>query len=677
MIGETLGSFRIVSELGTGGMGVIYRAEHQIIGKRAAIKVLRPELSADRDVIGRFFNEAKAVTAIDHPGLVDVYDFGFAADGSAYIVMELLAGESLGARLRRDKVLPVDAAVALMRQLCGALAAAHAHQIIHRDLKPDNIYLTPDPDVVYGLRAKVLDFGIAKLAPGIGGLGTPETRTGMLLGTPLYMSPEQCRGAGEVDHRADIYALGVILFEMVCGQVPFDGVGLGEVIAKHQYVAAPSPRSLAPALPASLDALITRMLAKAREDRPQSMHEVLAALDGRTSSPETVATLMPATAPTVAAGTLPSVAVGTQPGVAATQPSTAATQPIVAGTQPTVGTQPSEPSVAAGTQPIVAAATRRRSRRGLYLGIAAAALVGSAIVADVLRSSGANPVLAQLERLPAETEFVIALDATKVKGTRLWRDESATVLAAAAYADGEHRFEQIRTRCDLDPFRDLRHAMYAIGIGAASPGDGVMIVDGAWDRDKLDRCIAALAPKLAERPQPAELAGTSIQQYDTFYLAWLAPHTLAFTGSHDALPYLRLVASHSSSAADRAVLRNVAATVDRDAVLWFAGAAPAGLPGGDGPWEVLAHGTEASLSVSLGDELDAHFAVTTTHALDFAQKLEGELVKARAEIPLVNEIHPTVHDGTLAIDVHLDAAKLATLAARIDAGLRERMAPSP
>jgi tRNA A-37 threonylcarbamoyl transferase component Bud32 len=643
VIGETLGSFRIVSELGTGGMGVIYRAEHQMIGKRAAIKVLRPELSADREVIGRFFNEAKAVTAIDHPGLVDVYDFGYAPDGSAYIVMELLAGESLGTRLRRDKVLPVDAAVALMRQLCGALAAAHAHQIVHRDLKPDNIYLTPDPDVAFGLRAKVLDFGIAKLAPGIGGLGTPETRTGMLLGTPLYMAPEQCRGAGEVDHRADIYALGVILFEMVCGQVPFTGVGLGEVIAKHQYVAAPSPRSLAPALPLALDALISRMLAKPPEDRPQSMHEVLAALDGRTSSQETVATLVPATAPTMAAGTQPS-----------------------AGTQPTAAV-----GVTAPAQP-------RSRRRGLYLGIAAAATIGGAgVVALALRSTSSGP-LVQLERLPAETEFVLGVDVAKPLRTPLWREESATISAAAAHADDEHLLEKLRTRCDLDPFRDLHTAMYAIGTATANPGDGVLVLDGAWDRDKLERCVAQIAPEIAAHPQPAELAGSPIRQYGSFYIAWIDPHTAALTGSHDGLPYLRLIARHSSSAADRADLHNVAASIDHGAVLWFAGAAPTGLPACSGPWEVLVHATETSLSIALGDELDGHFTMTQPgRAADLERQLEAALAKVQTRLPLAGEVHVAVHGDALAVDVHLGAAKVDMLATRIEAGLRESMGPEP
>ena len=178
MIGETLGSFRIVSQLGHGGMGVIYQAEHHMIGKRAAIKVLRPELSRDREVIGRFFNEAKAVTAIDHPGLVDIYDFGYTADGSAYIVMELLAGESLGQRLARERVLALDLALALVRQLCGVLAAAPRAQ--HRPSRPQARQHLPDAGPgrrVRPMRAKVLDFGIAKLAPGLGGLGTPETQT--------------------------------------------------------------------------------------------------------------------------------------------------------------------------------------------------------------------------------------------------------------------------------------------------------------------------------------------------------------------------------------------------------------------------------------------------------------------------------------------------------------------
>ncbi|HUJ60153.1 MAG TPA: serine/threonine-protein kinase, partial [Kofleriaceae bacterium] len=562
MIGATLGSFRIVSELGTGGMGVIYRAEHQMIGKRAAIKVLRPELSRDREVVSRFFNEAKAVTAIDHPGLVDIYDFGYTPDGSAYIVMELLAGESLGARLRRERVLAVPIAVALARQLCGVLAAAHDRGIVHRDLKPDNVYLAPDPDVAFGVRAKVLDFGIAKLAPGLGELGA-ETRTGMLLGTPLYMAPEQCRGARDIDHRADIYALGVMLFEMVTGQVPFTGIGLGEVIAKHQYEPAPAPRAIAPELPPALDALIARMLAKPPAQRPQTMHEVAALLEGRAPTSGTVATVAPAPGP------LP-----------------VTTGPLAAGTA----------TGAIGTP----APTAPRRRRGvLYAGAAIVAAGGAVAIALALRG-GPRPEreLPVLERLPAETELVFQLQVTALERTPLWQSEVARLRAAMARNDDEHLFAKFRDRCDLDPLRDLRSLTYALGDGATRPNQGALVIDADWDRNKLERCLALLQPEVLTTAQPDELAGSSIRQLGDAYIAWLDPHTMAMAPNRDGLPYLRQIVDHPAPASDRSALQRATAPIDRDAVMWFAASAPDGLPDGIDPLDALDHATDASGWVS-------------------------------------------------------------------------------
>src|SRR4051812_15799079 len=175
-------------------MGAVYLGQHQLLGRRAAIKVLLPELSARPDIVNRFFNEARAVTTISDPGIVQVFDFGFHTDGSAYIVMELLEGETLGARLRRLGRMTVYDALRITLQMTRSLAAAHAKGIVHRDLKPDNVFLCGDPAVTGGERAKILDFGIAKLT---GATGATKTSTSLLMGTPMFMSPEQCRGAGE------------------------------------------------------------------------------------------------------------------------------------------------------------------------------------------------------------------------------------------------------------------------------------------------------------------------------------------------------------------------------------------------------------------------------------------------------------------------------------------------
>ena len=273
---DVVGSYRIIGKIGEGGMGAVYLAEHTLIGRQAAIKVLQREMSHRQDLVTRFFNEARAATAVKHPGIVEIYDFGYHTDGSAYIVMEYLEGETLAARLRRTGTQPAVRVVALGRQVAGALGAAHARGIIHRDLKPDNIFIVRDPDVADGERTKILDFGIAKLATG----DQPwisKTRTGEVMGTPAYMSPEQCKGAGNVDARTDLYALGCILFEMACGRPPFVAEGGGEVMAQHIFAPVPAPNSLAP-VTSQLEQFLLRALAKDPAQRFQSAEEMSAAL---------------------------------------------------------------------------------------------------------------------------------------------------------------------------------------------------------------------------------------------------------------------------------------------------------------------------------------------------------------------------------------------------------------
>jgi serine/threonine protein kinase/tetratricopeptide (TPR) repeat protein len=276
MLGETVGKYRIGELIGEGGMGSVYRAEHTLIGKRVAVKVLRPSYSADREMLARFFNEARAAAKIAHPGIVDVHDFGSEGE-RAYLVMELLEGEPLSARLRRG---PVDEemAVRLARQIASALTAAHEHGITHRDLKPDNVFLVADDSVQGGVRAKILDFGIAKLIER-DGTSSVETGAGALLGTPVYMSPEQCRGNGEVDHRVDLYSLGCILFEMCAGRPPFVRTGVGDLIAAHISAEPPRLGELTE-IDAQLDDVVGALLAKDPAARPASARELVALLDG-------------------------------------------------------------------------------------------------------------------------------------------------------------------------------------------------------------------------------------------------------------------------------------------------------------------------------------------------------------------------------------------------------------
>jgi serine/threonine-protein kinase len=280
VVGTTFGSFRIIKQLGQGGMGAVYLAEHLLIGRKVAIKVLLPEFSSSPEMFTRFFNEARSTAQIHHPGLLDLFDFGY-QDGQAYIVMEYLNGESLRDRIRRSGKLSFDLAIGVSRQLASAVGAAHALGVIHRDLKPENIFLLADAEVAAGLRAKVLDFGLAKLATE--SLSGCETKTGKILGTPLYMSPEQCKSARKVDHRADIYSLGCIMYEMVTGYPPFSGAGLAEIIAAQITEMPVSPRQSEPTLPPSLEAIILKALAKVPEERQQSMDELKQELDRASS----------------------------------------------------------------------------------------------------------------------------------------------------------------------------------------------------------------------------------------------------------------------------------------------------------------------------------------------------------------------------------------------------------
>jgi serine/threonine protein kinase len=274
VIGSVLGKYRIEAELSRGGMGAVYRARHEILERPVAVKLLRPELTTNASLVTRFLNEARAASAIKHPGIIEVFDFGHTDEGLAYLVMELLDGEPLSARITARGKLAEAEAIAIMRGIAGALAAAHAQGIVHRDLKPDNIFLVPDPEL--GERAKILDFGIAKLADLAD--GGRQTQTGTLMGTPLYMAPEQARAAKDIDHRADLYSLGCIFYELVTGRPPFVAEGAGELIAHHMFSEPDRPSVHAPALGAAAEAIVMRLLEKEPDARFPSAADLVAAL---------------------------------------------------------------------------------------------------------------------------------------------------------------------------------------------------------------------------------------------------------------------------------------------------------------------------------------------------------------------------------------------------------------
>ena len=266
-----VGAYKIVRLLGKGGMGNVYEAVNEQIQRRAAIKVLHPHFAENPQVVQRFLNEARAVNIVKHRCLVDVYEFGQLDDGAAYIVMEYLDGETLHERLwHAGGRLPTELVVRYGRQIALALAAAHAKGIIHRDLKPANIMLVEDPETGAKDWIKVLDFGLARVRePGDGEEGR-LTQTGMVMGTPSYMSPEQVRSARSVLDKSDVYALAVMLYEMLSGQKPFVANSDAEVMFMHMS-AQPKPlQELIPGLQPGLYDLIGRMLRKKPEERPSA-----------------------------------------------------------------------------------------------------------------------------------------------------------------------------------------------------------------------------------------------------------------------------------------------------------------------------------------------------------------------------------------------------------------------
>src|SRR5690348_14385435 len=230
-------------------MGAVYVAEHPLIGKKVALKVIHRELANNKEVVQRFFQEAKAVNKIGDEHIVEIHDFGVTPEGDHFYIMEYLEGHTLASVLGSERKLDVMRALHVGAQIASALAAAHAAGVIHRDLKPDNVMLTTrlgDRDFV-----KLLDFGLAKLFRDGG--SAVKTAAGILLGTPQYMSPEACESRPNVDHRTDIYALGVLLFQMTTGKLPFDGETMAEVLVKQVTQLPPAPRAINPQLAPSVE----------------------------------------------------------------------------------------------------------------------------------------------------------------------------------------------------------------------------------------------------------------------------------------------------------------------------------------------------------------------------------------------------------------------------------------
>ncbi len=266
LIGMQLGDYVVKAPVGGGGMGLVYEGLEPRIGKRVAIKVLRRDRSANEDVRLRFEAEAKAVNAVRHRGIVDIFAFGELPDGRQYCVMEYLEGVPLDARLAERGRLPPGEVISILDEILAALGAAHAAGVIHRDVKPSNVFLATQPDG--SSFVKVVDFGLAKMSPTTGGV--PEhVSAAFIVGTPRYMAPEQATGDA-ITPRTDLYAVGVLAFEMLTGRLPFDDDSNTEVIRLHLSAPPPSPMDFEPSVPRPMADLVLRLMAKNPADRPAS-----------------------------------------------------------------------------------------------------------------------------------------------------------------------------------------------------------------------------------------------------------------------------------------------------------------------------------------------------------------------------------------------------------------------
>lgn len=363
-VGATLeNKYRLTAKLGQGGMGSVYKGEHTVIGKTVAVKFLHTRFVGQKQVVQRFYREARAAAAIGHENIIDVVDVGISQEGDPYLVMEYLEGESLADMLARVGPVSIEAACGVMEPALLALSAAHAKGIVHRDLKPDNIFLVfrdGGPPKV-----KLIDFGISKVAGGADKL----TRTGSVMGTPAYMAPEQARGDADLDHRADVYAMGVILYEMLTGALPFPGDTFASIMARILTEKPLPPLEVRPDFPRVVEPIVMKALEKDPAARYQSAAELLAALQSLDGFHERTAHLT-----TLAAGALERTFAG---GDLGEKVSSEEGGPSVASDVLAEVMQSATPAGWADSKP----GSSHRARPGKKTGIIAAALSVAAIAA--------------------------------------------------------------------------------------------------------------------------------------------------------------------------------------------------------------------------------------------------------------------------------------------------------
>jgi len=428
--GAKVGEYLIDRKLAEGGMGSVYAGHHPVIGKRVAVKVLAPHCASIPDLVRRFVEEARAVNKIGHPNIIDIFSFGTLPDARPYFVMEFLEGSNLAERLEAGNLTATETR-RLLRQICGGLEAAHRAGIIHRDLKPENVWVaTPAHEESF---AKVLDFGIAKLLDNPAG---KSTQTGAAMGTPRYMAPEQCMGKA-VDNRADIYSLGVILYEIFAGVVPFRGESFGELIYKHMSETPEPPSKHRPVAP-ELEKLILACLEKDPTKRPESAKELGRLLEQA----------LPEGSETVAKGRTAVLGEAAPPNVTTMRQS--------------VG------EVLAAEEPPAA----RPSRRGPLLAVGATALV--VVVGLLLMRGHQAPAPAATPPAP-----VAATPAAPAPGRIQLRVEGGP--ADKVSLDG----------------REVAHGVAAFDFGEVTPGAHVVAIEAAGhDSETLPVTVAPGAPTL-------------------------------------------------------------------------------------------------------------------------------------------------------------------------------------
>ena len=389
------GTYRLERLIGLGGMGAVYEASHLRLRRHFAIKILSSNVASNEEAIARFHREAEIVSALDHPNIVEVTDFNYTDDGAPYLVMELLSGHDLGDHIKREGRLAIPAAQSIVRQTCIGLAVAHEQNVIHRDLKPQNLFLVPrphEPDLV-----KLVDFGISKIV----GAQTSLTATHATMGTPSYMAPEQVDEAETVDHRTDIYAMGAILYEALCGRPPITGKSVLSALYKIVHEAPTPLRELRPGLPEAIYDVLDKALSKKREERFDSALAFADAFDDAVEQmAEAEAEGGLAYAPTrVTAGTLtePGYSTGpevntaaqvTQPPIAAVVEPPASNPTLTADEENAIGTSTLSSSIGQLREATEFSPQPKRGRKIALIATGIICFAATAIVVITIKDSG-------------------------------------------------------------------------------------------------------------------------------------------------------------------------------------------------------------------------------------------------------------------------------------------------